>query len=143
MPKFLYGKDGKGKLVRTKTPEVIMAEGHEVVSRELAREELVDQLLSKILEEHGEIIQAMGEGDNNEILDEVADLTEVVNALGKALGFNNDEINAWRAKKSAKKGGFDEGIFIEYIVLNPDGDNYDFWLDHFRRNAHRYPEVKD
>ena len=140
--KFYYGEDGRGKLVRDKLDDVIRAEGHKVKVRKLDAEDLSAEILKKIPEEVAELLEAMS-GDSREAeKEELADVWALLEAFQKARGFLDAEISEVKAAKAAKKGGFDEGTFIEYVDLRPEGEGYDFWLEHFRKNADRYIEEK-
>lgn len=144
MNRFYYGENGKGKLVRDNLNEVIHGEGHVVESRQLESAGLSRAILQKIPEELQEISEVMDSGNRTEIVEELADLKSLTDSLQKAaqnaFGITSAEIDEAEKAKSAKKGSFEKGTFIEYVELNPDGKDYDFWLKHFRSNSDRYKE---
>lgn len=140
MNKFYYGKDGEGKLVRDKLDDVIRAEGHIVKSQKLKKAELVKAIMHKFLEEVNELSVAIDSDKRDEIIKELADLKSLFDSLIKVLGIPKNEVNGAEKKKSAEKGAFGQGTFIEYVELNPKGKDYEFWLKHFCGNSDRFKE---
>lgn len=70
-------------------------------------DEHIDLLHAKLLEEVGELILAKS---RDEVLSEVADLTEAVRALVLIrTGYTTADIEAARALKYRTRGGFDRG----------------------------------
>ena len=96
------------KLVRDKIPEIIEADGKECKTRILSNEEYIAALEEKLNEEVAEY-----QTDKN--LEEMADVLEVLQAICTARGYSMDELEAMRAKKAEKRGGFREKIFLEYV----------------------------
>ena len=142
MTRFYYGKDCKGKLVRDNIYEIIRTNHHEAKTRQLDCRELAKEILNKIPEELSELLVALEGGDIAEEKEELADLITLIDAYTKARQFDTMEIEKIKQAKNAKKGAFDKGIFIEYVDLNPESDDYDFWCSHFRKNSDRYIEDK-
>ena len=91
-------------------------------------------ILGKYSEELAELADAVKSGYHKEIVEELADLRSLALSLQGMLKISDDEVNEAEANKSVKKGSFTKGIFIEYIELNPEGEEFDFWLDYFHRN---------
>ena len=96
------------KLVRDKIPEIIEADGKECKTRILSNDEYIAALEAKLKEEVAEY-----QVDKN--LEEMADVLEVLQAICTARGYSMDELEAMRAKKAEKRGGFREKIFLEYV----------------------------
>ena len=94
------------KLVRDKIPEIIEAEGRVCNYHILEDKEYIKELKKKLNEEVDEFL----ESDNPE---ELADILEVVYALGKAIQCSEEKINDIRKKKADKRGAFDKKIFLE------------------------------
>ena len=140
MVRFYYGEDGKGKLVRDRLDEKIRSERHVVKTRKLASEELGREILKKIPEELGELLAALEGGKQSEEIEEFADVLSLIGSYAKARGLDDTEVQRVKQAKDDKKGAFDDGTFIEYVELNPDGDDYEFWLNYFRKNSDRYIE---
>jgi predicted house-cleaning noncanonical NTP pyrophosphatase (MazG superfamily) len=142
MIRFYYGEDGKGKLVRDTLDKKICSEKHIVKARHLKKEDLAEAIVKKLPEEAKELSVALAVGDIDEEKAELADVLTLLDSYIKVRGFDKAEIVKIMNAKTAKKGAFDQGTFIEYVDLNPEGDDYEFWLKHFRDNADRYKETK-
>ncbi len=100
------------KLVRDKIPEIILNNGEKPYTRILSSEEYNIELKKKLIEEALE----MQDSQNAEmLLEELADVIEVVKALAK---FNNktlEDILKIADTKNTKKGSFDKRIFLEKV----------------------------
>ena len=95
------------KLVRDRIPEIIRSNGNTPRYRVIESDaEYLQALLKKDIEESAEL-------RDNPSLEELADKLEILNAIGKALGYNPHEIELARAKKAKENGGFDARIFLE------------------------------
>jgi predicted house-cleaning noncanonical NTP pyrophosphatase (MazG superfamily) len=97
------------KLVRDKIPEIIEASGRTVIIRRLEGREFIDRLLEKLLEEHVELL-------DSESLDEIADMIEVLFALAKQLGHNEQAVLTRRKVKREERGGFDRALYLTQIL---------------------------
>jgi len=139
--RFYYGRDGKGKLVRDKLPEVIEAEGHLAKHRKIKKEELAGEIVKKFAEELEELAVALRDGDREEKR-ELADLWTLLESYRIVRGFSKDELEAEVVRKKTEKGAFDTGVVIEYVDLDSGGGDYEIWLNHFRKNSDRYLEEK-
>lgn len=93
------------KLVRDKIPQIIRNSGHTPITRVLDDEEYLDCLEMKLDEEVAEFHRDC----NGE---ELADILEVVYALGEANGYSREELNRICADKRAERGGFRDRIFL-------------------------------
>lgn len=96
------------KLVRDLIPDICKANGdtpHMHIIQD--DKEYLQSLIAKLREETDEI-----EEDTN--VEELADALEVLYAIGKTQGFSPEQIEAARAQKAQKRGGFDKRIFLEY-----------------------------
>lgn len=96
------------KLVRDKIPEIIEADGKACKTHILSNDEYIAALEAKLNEEVAEYQE-----DKN--LEEMADVLEVLQAICVARGYSLAELEAMRAKKAEKRGGFNEKIFLEYV----------------------------
>jgi predicted house-cleaning noncanonical NTP pyrophosphatase (MazG superfamily) len=95
------------KLVRDLIPQWIQARGEVVDFRRIPREQLRSALLRKLAEESAEAKQARSD---NELLDELADVLEVVRALAEECRTDMYEINQRAERKRQTKGGFEAGV---------------------------------
>jgi predicted house-cleaning noncanonical NTP pyrophosphatase (MazG superfamily) len=97
------------KLVRDKIPEFI-EEGGEVVNIvKLEKESIVLALKDKLIEESFEVFDS---NDENELLSELADVSEVVDAMLHHLGIEKESLLQRQEKKRSKVGGFLEGKIL-------------------------------
>ena len=96
------------KLVRDKIPEIIESDGKACKTHILSNDEYIAALEAKLNEEVAEY-----QADKN--LEEMADVLEVLQAICVARGYSLAELEAMRAKKAEKRGGFNEKIFLEYV----------------------------
>lgn len=93
------------KLVRDRIPELIAAGGETPVIRVLEDGEYLSRLEDKLEEEVAEYRQS-GEPE------ELADILEVVYALGAARGVSEEALTALRDRKREARGGFSGRIFL-------------------------------
>ena len=96
------------KLVRDKIPEIIENNNEIPTTRILNDEEYKSELLKKLLEEYNEVINA----NSNEILEELADMLEVIDAIAKNENKTLDDIISIKNIKKEKRGGFEKKILL-------------------------------
>ncbi len=101
------------KLVRDRIPEIIAAKGEMAKVRTLKDEDFVNALAAKLVEEAKEVEGA--QGDAKELVKEIGDVFEVVDALIVQLGLSCEEIKKLQAERREKRGGFSKKIFLEYV----------------------------
>jgi predicted house-cleaning noncanonical NTP pyrophosphatase (MazG superfamily) len=97
------------KLVRDRVPEIVAANGAEPMTRVLAEDEYEGALRLKIREEANEVATA---GSRAEVINELADLQEVVMALADAYNISHGEIEQIRRIKKMERGGFGGRVFL-------------------------------
>jgi predicted house-cleaning noncanonical NTP pyrophosphatase (MazG superfamily) len=97
------------KLVRDLIPEVIEKTGKSFTARTLNDEEYIKELNKKAKEELTEYENAR---DQKEVVEEIADLLEVIHAMAQYHGTNMTEIERVREKKSIDRGGFKEKVLL-------------------------------
>ena len=93
------------KLVRDKIPEMIREQGETPVFRILEQEEYLKELDRKLDEE-------IREYQEDKSMEELADVLEVMLAICKARGYSEQELRDVYEKKHAKRGGFEEKIYL-------------------------------
>ena len=93
------------KLVRDKIPQNIEAKGNKCHYSILGEEEYQKELDKKLLEEVNEFL-----ADHS--IEEMADLLEVVETLQKVYHLEKEEIERVRLEKRAKKGGFENKVYL-------------------------------
>jgi predicted house-cleaning noncanonical NTP pyrophosphatase (MazG superfamily) len=99
------------KLVRDRIPAIITADGCRPVTRILDHAGYGAALRAKLLEEAHEA-QAAPDG---ELVSELADVLEVLQALAAAHDMAWEDIVSEASRKRAERGGFDNRIFLEYV----------------------------
>jgi predicted house-cleaning noncanonical NTP pyrophosphatase (MazG superfamily) len=97
------------KLVRDRIPEIIESSGKRFSTKILDNQEYIKELRNKAREELDEYLYA--ENDNDAI-EELADLLEIIHALAECHGVSFKEVEEVRQKKAEKRGGFKEKIFL-------------------------------
>lgn len=93
------------KLVLDKIPEMIQAQGETPVYRVLGEVEYSRCLKDKLSEEVAEFLR-------DQTAEELADILEVVYALGEDLGHSPEELEKIRRKKAEKRGAFRDKVFL-------------------------------
>ena len=101
-----------GKLVRDKIPEIITRSGRTPHVVTLDEERYRAALHDKLLEEASELRRAQS---TQEVIDEAADVLEVLTALASSHGVSLDTITAAAHAKRAERGGFDLRLWLEGI----------------------------
>ncbi len=93
------------KLVRDRIPELIEASGSHCKTEILSDEAYLKMLDAKLDEE-------LAEYHNDQNIEELADLLEVIFAAAIARGHTLEELEAVRADKAEKRGGFEKKILL-------------------------------
>jgi predicted house-cleaning noncanonical NTP pyrophosphatase (MazG superfamily) len=113
------------KLIRDKLPEIMQKEGTNACIRVMERDEYIARLKDKLFEESGEVATV---SDNLEIMNELADLLEVMMALAEACGIPFSNVVAAGALKKAEKGGFDAKIYCEHVEVDESSPAISYYL---------------
>lgn len=93
------------KLVRDKIPASITDKGEHVIQVTLRGEALLNALKAKLVEEAIEVADSTS---TTEILEELADVQEVIYAIASHVKLTKANIESMRKEKREKRGGFDE-----------------------------------
>lgn len=101
------------KLVRDRIPDLILEHGEEVETYELAGDALVAALRQKLVEEAYEVLDLTSGSD---LLSELVDVEEVLDAIYEVLDLSRQEVKAERAAKVKKRGAFKRGILLRKTV---------------------------
>ena len=97
--------------------------------------ELDAQLRSKLVEETTEVKNA---SSYEELLQEIADVYEVIDSLIMLHKLDKQAIIDIQTKKRLTRGGFEKGNFVTH-AHNPDGSSGSLYC---LQNPARYPEIK-
>lgn len=109
------------KLVRDKMIDIYEHDVQNKISasaysvRYLTREESLEELKTKLLEEAQEVFEAYGEEDKTHLKEEIADVIEVIDAILYHNNISLDEVLKIRDAKKLRKGGFEKGLYLESI----------------------------
>lgn len=98
------------KLVRDRIPELIRAEGREPIIKELEGKALTSALYDKLIEEHAELLAAKEASHKRE---ELADMIEVILALGEQYAFSEEELMQLVRRKRDERGGLKKGFYYQ------------------------------
>ncbi|KRE70884.1 nucleoside triphosphate pyrophosphohydrolase [Paenibacillus sp. Soil750] len=96
------------KLVRDKIPQIIEANGKKAVYKVLSDAEHAVMLNKKLHEEFLEYTNA----NEEDKVEELADLVEVVYAILESKGVSFEEFEKVRLAKREERGGFKEKLFL-------------------------------
>jgi predicted house-cleaning noncanonical NTP pyrophosphatase (MazG superfamily) len=98
-----------GKLVRDRIPAIIRASGEEPTVRVLSPEEYLPALLEKLVEEAREAQEAGVE----DLLNELADVQEVIRAILDALDWDVRALEEAAERKAEARGAFTARLWLE------------------------------
>lgn len=98
------------KLVRDAIPDLIRAEGRSPAIKTLHGKALTSALYDKLTEEHAELLAAK---DAQHKREELADLIEVIFALGEQYGVSQEDLMTLTKAKREECGGFSKGYFYQ------------------------------
>ena len=102
------------KLVRDKIPDNIKARGENVELLRLEGEALIAALKRKVVEEAFEVVDSK---TTQQMVEELADLREVMDALKNQLGISEKDVKKVQNSKAKSRGGFNEGLMLTRTVL--------------------------
>lgn len=94
------------KLIRDLIPEIIRQAGRECEVKTMSQAEYHQALLKKLVEEAKEATQA----NSNNLVEELADVYEVVDAILINLEINKSLVLAKQEQKRQEKGGFNKKL---------------------------------
>ena len=105
------------KLIRSKLPERMRQEGVLLHGRALDDQEFIIELKNKLIEEALEVKDTLSRID---LIKELADVIEVIEALVSSASITKDEIEQERLVKRDTNGHFLAENFIDYIEVPTD-----------------------
>lgn len=122
------------KLWRDKMVDIVEQQGSYVEWKYLNDTEYDLRLKEKIVEEAQEIGVVQS---RDQLIEELADLTEAINALCLLHKITDEQIKDNQKNKTAKRGGFSGRKFVE-IVEHPEGSDAERYC---LANPDKYPEI--
>lgn len=100
------------KLIRDRIPQIIAQNGGRAKISTLSPPQFRASLKEKLLEEAIELGQAK---TRKEILNELADIAELLLALTTEFKIPKKELEATRQKKKKERGGFEKKLYLHYV----------------------------
>lgn len=123
------------KLARDNTIERMEKEGVILHYRIISGHKLREALLKKMVEEAQEVHDSV---DHQEVIDELADVLEVIDGICKAYDISMNDVRAAKEQKHQTRGGFEKGVYIETFELAEDNPK----TSYFRSQPEKYIEEK-
>jgi predicted house-cleaning noncanonical NTP pyrophosphatase (MazG superfamily) len=130
MAKFIANKLG-----RDKSLESLAKDGITSHYRYVSGHELRQALQRKLVEEAQEVHESK---DHKEVIDELADVLEVIDGLCKAYDISMADVLKAKAEKLGRRGGFEIGFYLETFEIDENNPK----INYFRASPHKYPEIK-
>lgn len=124
----------QNKLWRDKLPARMKAMGSVIHIKQLSDAEYDVELRSKLLEEVDEVRASQ---ETKSLVEELADLSEVVDALCALHGITKEQLLAAQTKKREERGGFYGRSYVT-IAEHPAGS---FGEQYCRAQSEKYPET--
>lgn len=106
-----------GKLVRDLIPAIIKASGKQPEIRYLRGDDLINALAAKLCEEANEVAGALP--DTKNLIEELADLREVMSALMSLTGITERDVIETAEAKAHARGRFEAGAWL--VTGSPAG----------------------
>ncbi len=97
------------KLVRDEIPVIIQSNDESVRAVNVSPEILIQMLREKVVEE---ALEMYWSERNDELIEEAADVLEVLLGICRSFGIEFSEIMDIAKKKKERRGGFDKGVFL-------------------------------
>ncbi len=122
------------QLIRDKIPEIMRPQGVHFFERTLNDDEFCKKLQDKLEIEAREVKSVKSQ---EELLEELADVLEVMYTLAQASGLKIEEIEKTRLKKRQERGGFDTRTYNAHVDLEESNPLIGYYL----RKSAQYPEI--
>jgi predicted house-cleaning noncanonical NTP pyrophosphatase (MazG superfamily) len=123
------------KLIRDGLPQMMRDQGLTVFSHRLGDAAFLAALKAKLLEEAQEVAAAAPDG----LVDELADVAEVMGALIIAAGLTPEAVEAARLAKRAHRGGFEGRIYNRAV----EGEDGAAGVAYYLARPDQYPPLPD
>lgn len=125
------------KLVRDKAGEGVKKDGCVHVEWHTLddNEDYLEALAEKMVEELEEVFDCES---REEMIEEFADIEEVLAAFKALVEIKQSEVDEIRKKKKAEKGGYEGRAFIEYVDAKIGSPVYKYMV----AKEEKYPEVE-
>lgn len=130
--RFLLDKLGRDKALELFNNDGCDLKYHIIESNE----EYLEAITKKIFEELEEVLACTSQA---QLIEELGDLEEILDALKKLTKIDQAAINESRKNKREKKGGFEKRIYLHYADAPEGSWMYNYCLE----NPEKYPEIVD
>lgn len=124
----------QNKLWRDKAVEKMEKHGSVMHWRRLDDVQYNQQLLLKLVEEAQEVVEAQS---GHELVEELADVLDVVDALLVLHDITSEQIAQAQAARYQERGGFSNRVFVEKAEY-PEGS---FGVEYCLAQPQKYPEI--
>lgn len=123
-----------GKLVRDEIVYKILKNGDLPKYRYIDESEYMSLLKAKMFEE---VVELRDANDSEKIVQELADVLELVECILDSLGLKYRDLKSVQANKRKDNGSFRKRMFVEYVRCEENSK----WLDYYVKNNEKYPEI--
>lgn len=123
------------KLIRDKMPENLRIKGINAFIKDISDQEYLALLKEKVVEEAKEVYESK---DRTELVEEMADVLEVISALAKAHAISAAELEEMRLQKHAKRGGFEGKAYCTVFEMDETHPDIGYYLN----KPEIYPVIK-
>lgn len=103
------------KLIRDNIPSIIEKDNKTCIVNILNDEQFLVELKRKLIEESTELSKA---NSRDELINELADIQEIIDKLKQEYGLVQEEINRVQSVKANKNGKFDKKLFLVAVEEN-------------------------
>ena len=100
------------KLVRDRIPEIIAEQGKQFATAVYDDTSYLNALKQKVIEEANEVARAASDA---ELIKEIGDLYEVLDALLLASEIAKDDVFSLQEKRRIERGGFEEKLELLWV----------------------------
>lgn len=101
------------KLIRDNIPDIMNKANKNYKTRIYDNDEYILALKNKVVEEANEVKESM---NKEELINEIADLYEVIEALMVQENITVEQINSAKVLKTQKNGAFQKQLCLEYVI---------------------------
>jgi predicted house-cleaning noncanonical NTP pyrophosphatase (MazG superfamily) len=123
-----------GKLIRDGMLEAMHRQGLRTFERVMDEHEFRTRILDKLVEE---AVEVQGARTREELIEELADVHEVLLAVAASHGLSRDEIEARRLEKRSQCGGFEARIYNEAVETT----EHDAAASYYLARPNKYPRM--